>query len=116
MGRKKVNRSSSERDADAAGRSPSDHADGREPVRPESGLCLRLDQLGDGAVLSTAVLAERMQVSEVTVKRMIGRGELPPPVPMGRWQVWTAGWVRGWIEMRLESSAQESQLVRKRLG
>ena len=116
MGREKARSSSGDRSTDAAGRSSADHIEGREPARAAAGLCLRLDQLGDGAVLSTTGLAERMQVSEVTVKRMIGRGELPPPVPMGRWQVWTAGWVRGWIEMRLESSAQEAQLVRERLA
>jgi len=81
-----------------------------------NGLCLVFDDLGEGAVISTAHLAYAMKVSDVTVTRMIARGELPQPVPMGRWHVWTVGWLIRWVETRLEAAAQEEQLVRKQLA
>ena len=95
---------------------PADGGASSEAAEARNGLCLLLGDLGDGAAISTAFLAHEMGVSEVTVKRMIARGELPPPVSMGKWNIWTAGWLRGWIEMRLEAAAQEAQLVRKHLA
>ena len=65
----------------------------------------------DRALVSVADIAAEMKVCTTTIRRMIARGELPPPVSLGKDDVWTAGWVRKWIEERLATAAQESRIV-----
>ena len=92
----------------------------------ESGASVHEGNLGDGpclvtvgvlgstpdeALASVADIAAAMNVCVTTIRRMIARGELPPPVSLGKDDVWTVGWIRRWIEERLAAAARESKIV-----
>lgn len=58
---------------------------------PVPGVVPELGELGEGAVITEAGLARMLKRHQVTLKRAVQRGELPPPVRLLGGPVWTAG-------------------------
>ena len=81
-------------------------ADGR------AGLVLdALARLPDKAILDEAALAKALHVAPRTLRRMVNRWQLPPPVPLGGRSVWYAGRVLAFIEaamIRAEKDAEKN--------
>jgi predicted DNA-binding transcriptional regulator AlpA len=64
------------------------------------GVIQELAELHEDALIDAAALARHLGVCDRTLRRMIRRGELPPPVRMGGRSRWLAGRVRQWINDR----------------
>ena len=60
-------------------------------------------------ILDEAALADALQVSPRTVRRMVTRNELPKPVPLGGRVRWFAGDVLDHIAMRAEVLRRDAE-------
>jgi hypothetical protein len=79
-----------------------------------TGIVAELGSLGPGAVLTEEGLARLFSRHRASVKRAVGRGELPPPCRLFGGNVWTAGALVSHFERRQEDAARESaELSRK---
>ena len=75
-----------------------------------------LGQLGRGAIITEAALARMLDRRQVTLKRAVKRGELPPPVRLLGGPVWTAGSIVGHLEQRLQDAAKEAERDVRRIS
>jgi len=67
-----------------------------------------LARLPEQALLDQKQLAAALGVTKRTVRRMVVRFELPPPIRLAGRSVWLAGRVLGHIEARAERAAQDA--------
>ena len=70
-----------------------------------------LAKLPEKAILDEAALAKALHVAPRTLRRMVNRWQLPPPVPLGGRSVWFAGRVLAHIEaaaIRAEKDAERA--------
>ena len=74
----------------------------------EKGVIDTLARLPEKALLDESRLAAALQVTSRTVRRMVSRLELPPPVQLGGRSVWMVGRVLDHIESALEDAKQEA--------
>ncbi|PON12284.1 hypothetical protein C2W62_40420 [Candidatus Entotheonella serta] len=81
---------------------------------PLPGIIVELGRLGTNALISEGGLAHLFNRHVVSVKRAIGRGELPPPCKLFGANVWTVGVIIKHIESRLEMASQEAEAQAKR--
>lgn len=80
-----------------------------------SGLVLdRLAQLDDRAMLNEVALASGLGCADRTLRRMVERGEVPPPISLAGRSVWILGRVFDWLQNRAEREEKEqlTQLAR----
>lgn len=87
-----------------------DHAAGRRGV-----LIVGLAELPAQALLDESALARELSVTKRTVRRMVGRFELPPPVSFAGRSMWQAGRVIAWFEERAERVARNAQREARKL-
>jgi hypothetical protein len=74
------------------------------------GLCITaLAALPAGAFLDETALAGALDVNKRTIRRMVGRFELPPGVLFGGRKVWQPGAVLRWFEQRADRAAREAE-------
>ena len=85
------------------------------PLRDQGVVIVRLAELPERALLDEAALAECLGVSKRTVRRMVGRHELPPPVAFGGKSMWQVGRVMSWFEVRAERAAREADRRKRRV-
>ena len=79
---------------------------------PSVGILDELALLPEKAILDEKAMATALGVTPRTVRRMVGRREIPPGVRLAGKTVWMAGKVLAWLERKLEkaeSSAQRRQ-------
>ena len=78
---------------------------------PSKGVCLtKLADLPEKALLDETALAEALQVTKRTVRRMVARYELPPPLRLSGRSRFFAGKVLAYLEAqadRLEHTAKK---------
>ena len=60
-------------------------------------------------LLDETALAKVLQVSKRTVRRMVGRFELPPPIKLRGRSMWFAGKVLDYLEARAERLARDAE-------
>ncbi len=84
-----------------------------EPI-PLPGIIAALGDLGPNALISEGGMAHLFNRHVVSVKRAVGRGELPPPCKLFGANVWTVGVIVKHIECRLEPASQEAETQAKR--
>lgn len=65
-----------------------------------TGVLLGFADLPDEAMMTEPALAEALNCSDRTVRRMIARGELPQPVLVGHRRLWKARSLRAWMDRR----------------
>ena len=82
----------------------------------EDGVLTEIAALPEGAVITEQALARMLGKCRKTVKRMVERNELPPPVRMNGKPVWTAGAILKHIEERLQVAKRELQKERERIS
>ena len=78
------------------------------------GICAELGALPQGALITERGLAGLLGRAKRSVRRAVGRGELPPPVRILGELRWTVGTILRHIEKRLENAAQEAERERRR--
>jgi len=67
-------------------------------------VILGLASMPEGALLDEAALASVLSVTRRTVRRMVCRFELPPPIRLANRSTWRAGTILTWIERRIALS------------
>jgi predicted DNA-binding transcriptional regulator AlpA len=60
------------------------------------------------ALIDETALAISLNVTKRTVRRMVKRGELPPPIPLAGRSTWLVGHVRSHINQRAKEAAEEA--------
>ena len=90
--------------------------DGEAPEGEARGIVKELGELGPGAVITEAALARMLRRHQVTIKRAVQRGELPPAVRLLGGPVWTAGAIVAHLERRLAAAAKEAERDAKRIS
>lgn len=95
---------------DAPARPAAGGVDQERPTPAPSGLILiRLAELPEQAILDEAALAGSLGVTMRTIRRMVGRYELPPPIRFGGRSSWQAGAVLRWFAERAEKAARDAE-------
>ena len=79
-----------------------------------SGIVRHLGDLPDGAIISEEALARLFGRCQVSIKRAIQRGELPPPVKLLGMPVWTAEKLLDHLSTRLDKALKEEEKARKK--
>ena len=82
----------------------------------EKGLIDSLARLPEKAILDESRLAAALQVTSRTIRRMVDRLELPPPVQLGGRSIWMVGRVLAHIESALETAEREAAKEHRRIG
>ena len=80
------------------------------------GVVRELGELGPGAIITEAALARMLGRHQVTLKRAVKRGELPPPVRLLGGPVWTAGAIVAHLEQRLADAAKDAERDARRIS
>lgn len=87
-----------------------------EPVPDDAGRTLTgLAALAPETLVDETALARHLAVSKRTVRRMVARYELPPPVRLAGRATWRVGRVLTWIESRADRAEREAERKRARL-
>ena len=79
-----------------------------------SGIVRHLGDLPDGTIISEEALARLFGRCQVSIKRAIQRGELPPPVKLLGMPVWTTERILTHINKRLDVAQKEEERARKK--
>ncbi len=79
-----------------------------------SGIVRHLGDLPDGAIINEEALAQMFGRCQVSIKRAIQRGELPPPVKLLGMPVWTTEKILTHINKRLDLAKKEEEKTRKK--
>lgn len=74
-----------------------------------------LAELPERAIVDERALADALQVSKRTVRRMVSRGELPPPVRFGGRAMWQVQAVLTWFEARAARASREAERAARRM-
>ncbi len=69
----------------------------------------------DKTLLDERALASALNVSKRTVRRMVARHELPPPVRFGGKSTWLTGRVLAHVEARAERQARDAERAARKL-
>lgn len=72
-------------------------------------LVVELATMPAGAILDVTRMAAALTVARRTVARMVGRRELPPPVPFGGRSVWVVDQVLAHIRAAADRAAREAE-------
>ncbi len=81
-----------------------------EPVPDNAGRTLTgLAALAPETLVDETALARHLAVSKRTVRRMVARYELPPPVRLAGRATWRVGRVLAWIEARADKVEHDAQ-------
>ena len=78
-------------------------------------LIVGLAQLPAKALLDEDALAGVLSVSKRTIRRMVARFELPPPIALAGRSTWIADRVLAHIEARAERAARKAELEARRI-
>ena len=81
-----------------------------------NGIIRQLGDLPKGAIVNEEALARMFDRCQVSIKRAIQRGELPPPVKLLGMPVWTVGKLLDHINNRLEIAQKEDESARKKIA
>ena len=100
---------------DESGSSHRDSSRSTADSMSEPGVIMRvLAELPERTVLDETRLAHLLHVTPRTVRRMVSRFELPPPVPLGGKSVWMAGRVLDYIDSAAEQRQREAERQARR--
>ena len=78
------------------------------------GIIRLIGDLPDGAIINEQALAELFDRCQISIKRAINRGELPPPVKLLGMPVWTAEKILNHLNDRLDSAEKTEKTKREK--
>lgn len=85
--------------------------------KPKSaGIIIGLAELPRAAILDEAALAKVFGVVPRTIKRMVARYELPPPVLLASKRSWKAGAILDWIDDNIQRTEKDAKRQAQRLS
>jgi len=67
------------------------------------------------AVVDETALAEALGVSKRTLRRMVARFEVPPPVRLAGRSTWIVGRVLTWLDARAERASRDAERMARRM-
>lgn len=79
-----------------------------------TGIVRELGDLPDGTIINEEALAKMFDRCQVSIKRAIQRGELPPPIKLLGMPVWTVGKLLAYINTRLDIAQKNAESTRKK--
>lgn len=84
---------------------------------PDSGgrVIDKLAALAERTILDEGALANALNVCRRTIRNMVERGELPPPVPFAGRSSWIVGKILAHFEKRSEDAARAADRAAKKL-
>jgi len=85
-----------------------DPRDSQEGLKYNGIIVTQLAILPKDALLDETALARALGISKRTVRRMVGRFELPPPVRFAGRSTWQAGKVLTYFEEAAERASREA--------
>ena len=74
-----------------------------------------LAELPPAALVSPALLARVLGVTERTLRRLVERSELPQPLALGTRKYWLAGRIVTWLESRSDIAERETHERAKKI-
>lgn len=103
----------------ASGRDPEHERRGVEQSEKHRGgtpgIWRDLGDLPQGAIVTEEALARIFGRHQVSIKRAVDRGELPPPTRLLGGPVWTAGAILSHLEERLAAARKEREKAAKKI-
>ncbi|MBU48724.1 MAG: hypothetical protein CL920_08515 [Deltaproteobacteria bacterium] len=86
------------------------------PLSPTpKGIIAELGSWPPSTIITEEYVANLFKRCPTSIKRAVGRGELPPPTRLMGKPTWTVGTIVRHIEARLEESAKDAERTRRRL-
>lgn len=85
-------------------------------TRPRGRVITGLAELAESTILDEAALAAALQCSKRTLRRMAGRGEVPPAIRLAGRSCWHASRVQAWLIARAEKAEREAERDAARLA
>ena len=85
------------------------------PVNTRPKLITGLAEMPAKALIDEDALAGVLGVSKRTVRRMVARFELPPPIALAGRATWISGYVLAHIVARAERAARKAELEARRI-
>lgn len=82
-----------------------------DSIPAQAGVLTALAELPAKAILTEAAMAKAFGVTGRTIRRMVARYELPPPILISGRSTWLAGRVLAWIEGRAERQERSAAQV-----
>lgn len=79
----------------------------------QAGVVRELAELSPQAIITEGGLARIFRRHQVSIKRAVQRGELPPPTRLFGEPVWTVGAIVRHLERRLEEAEQAERKFQK---
>jgi hypothetical protein len=85
-------------------------------VMKHQGIIHVLAELPPDAIIDEVALAEIFHRHPVSIRRAVGRGELPPPVRLFGQRTWTARAILSHLDERLEAARQNRERTAARIS
>lgn len=96
---------------------PAPAVDTAQQLVPQTpGVLDALARLPEKTLLTEDALARALGISKRTIRRMVGRFELPPAVRFGGRSTWQSGAVLRWFEARADRAARQAERAAGKLG
>ena len=76
-----------------------------------TGVISALAEFPREALLNENAMCRAFDVCDRTIRRMVARHELPPPVRLGGRSTWIVGRVLDWLNSRAEEAEQDARKV-----
>ena len=89
--------------------------EGSTGVKTRGMLIDKLARLPEDTILDEKSLADIIDVSARTLRRMVLRNELPPSIPLGGHAVWLAGRILQYLNSSAENAEKEALRERQRI-
>ena len=81
----------------------------------DTGIVTALGELPRETLLDEGAMARAFGVSTRTVRRMVARYELPPPIRTAGRSVWMVGRVVAWFEAQAEQAERDAKKATERI-
>ena len=92
-----------------------ENAEAAETVSVMPGVYDALARLPERALVDEGAMARAFGVNGRTIRRMVNRHELPPPLKRAGRALWFAGRVLDWLEEEADLLAKDADKLRKKI-
>jgi predicted DNA-binding transcriptional regulator AlpA len=93
---------------------PAPEAGPEVPATAPQGVYDALAKLPDKALVTETALAALLHMGKRTIRRMVSRHELPPPVRFAGHSTWLAGGILEHFQARAERAARDAERLQRK--